>query len=190
MDPDGKNARFFAKGLRNAVGLKWVNNELFITNMGVDNLGTDAPSDMFYKIQPGTNYGWPYCYALDGKVLEDTTTKWLRKNLTCAIVPAVDVEFPAHAAPLGLEYMETSFEDEDLQDSFLVALHGASDLKIGTGYKIVKVSRDTSEVKDFITGFLKNGVRYGRPVDIIQYDASSFFFSDDYKGVVYFVSLK
>jgi glucose/arabinose dehydrogenase len=80
-----------------------------------------------------------------------------RKNVACQIVPPADVEFPAHAAPLGLEYIEPNFRDRYLQDSFLVALHGSSDISIGSGYKIVKVTRDKGEVSDFITGFLQKG---------------------------------
>ena len=39
MDLDGKNQRVFASGLRNAVGMKWVQGKLFVTNMGADHLG-------------------------------------------------------------------------------------------------------------------------------------------------------
>ncbi len=62
MDPDGKNQRYFARGLRNAVGLQWVNDRLYATNMGSDHLGDNRPADTFYSIEAGTNYGWPYCF--------------------------------------------------------------------------------------------------------------------------------
>src|SRR3954471_3715737 len=62
MDPDGKNQRHFARGLRNAVGLRWVDNQLFVTNMGADHLGLDRPDDTTGVIKDETNYGWPYCY--------------------------------------------------------------------------------------------------------------------------------
>lgn len=190
MNPDGTDSRFFAKGLRNAVGMEWVNDELFATNMGSDHLGKDIPNEMMYRIRPGTHYGWPYCYVHKGLVHEDSSTPWIRNNVSCAVVPAADVEFPAHSAPLGLRYFAPSFEDQYLRDSFLVALHGSGNVKIGTGYKIVKVTRDTGEVTDFISGFLSGTTRNGRPVDILQYNNSSFFFTDDHKGVLYFVSLK
>jgi len=38
-----------------------------------------------------------------------------------------------------------------------------------------------------IDGFLKGKTRVGRPCDIIQNDDKSFFFTDDYAGVVYYV---
>ncbi len=41
MDPDGKNQRYFARGLRNAVGLRWLDGTLYATNMGSDHLGPE-----------------------------------------------------------------------------------------------------------------------------------------------------
>ena len=40
MDPDGRNQRIHASGLRNAVGLKWIMGDLFATDMGSDQFGT------------------------------------------------------------------------------------------------------------------------------------------------------
>jgi glucose/arabinose dehydrogenase len=56
--------------------------------------------------------------------------------------------------------------------------------------KLFESKSEKGEVNDFITGFLKGDTRYGRPADILQYDGSSFFFTDDFKGVLYFVSMK
>ena len=74
MDPDGKNAEIIGRGLRNAVGLRWVNNTLYGTNMGADHLGDDAPDDTMFALSDTTqrdkvsrNYGWPYCYFKDTK---------------------------------------------------------------------------------------------------------------------------
>ena len=59
MDLDGKNQRYYARGLRNAVGLKWVKNRLWATNLGSDHLGDHRPADTFYSIEAEKNYGWP-----------------------------------------------------------------------------------------------------------------------------------
>ena len=187
MNPDGSDIKLYAKGLRNAVGIKWVGNELYATNMGSDHLGQAIPKEMFYKIQAGENYGWPYCYVNEQKeVVADDSQEWTNQY-PCSLVPAPQAIFAAHAAPLGLEFFTNDFQDEKLAGSFLVALHGASTPAIGAGYTIAKVDKD-NVVTDFITGFLKDGQRYGRPVDILKYTDSSFFFTDDYKGVIYFVS--
>jgi glucose/arabinose dehydrogenase len=51
MDPDGKNQRHFARGLRNAVGLLWIKEGLFATNMGSDHLGDHKPADTMYSLE-------------------------------------------------------------------------------------------------------------------------------------------
>ena len=71
MDPDGKNRRHFARGLRNAVGLRWVKGRLYATNMGSDHLGDNRPADTFYALASGENYGWPYCFQVGAKVYPD-----------------------------------------------------------------------------------------------------------------------
>src|SRR5262245_24641535 len=58
MDPDGKNKRFLARGLRNAVGLKWINGILYATNMGADHLGPNRPADTLTEVHANANYGW------------------------------------------------------------------------------------------------------------------------------------
>jgi glucose/arabinose dehydrogenase len=81
MDPDGKNRRVVAQGLRNAVGMEYVpeldGGALFVTNQGADHLGDNRPDETFFKIQVNppapVNYGWPVCYFDQGTALHDTT---------------------------------------------------------------------------------------------------------------------
>ena len=187
MDLDGKNQHQFAKGLRNAVGIKWVDDEFYATDMGADHLGTSTPNEMLYKLADGADYGWPYCYVKDGKVLADSTIIWKKTPTDCTQVPEPMAYFPAHAAPFGLEYFDQTFKDPMLKDNFLVGLHGSGVVNIGTGNSVVIVHKDGT-VTDFMTGFLKDKTRLGRPVDILRYDDRSMFVSDDYNGVIYFVS--
>ena len=81
MDPDGKNQRIEAQGLRNAVDLRQVSKldggAVFATNMGDDHLGDKLPEDTFFELAteatPTPNYGWPTCYFADGKPVLDST---------------------------------------------------------------------------------------------------------------------
>ncbi|MCV5941587.1 hypothetical protein OFN64_33460, partial [Escherichia coli] len=43
MNPDGSGQRIFARGLRNAVGLRFIDNQLYVTNQGSDHLGKNSP---------------------------------------------------------------------------------------------------------------------------------------------------
>ena len=182
MDPDGKNSRIIAHGLRNAVGLNFIpsldGGALFATNMGADHLGNQSPEDTFFKIVRNdpqqaapANYGWPTCYFADGSPHPDPAISSPGTSgrispappsgppptqFDCTKVPAAYATFPAHSSPLGLEYFDSTAHTSSLHNSFLVALHGASHPSIGTGYRVVRLVGPNHNPQDFITGFLES----------------------------------
>ncbi|HEY6188659.1 MAG TPA: PQQ-dependent sugar dehydrogenase [Pyrinomonadaceae bacterium] len=186
MDADGRHQRIFASGLRNAVGIKWVDGRFFVTDMGADHLGENKPHDTMYAVKEGLNYGWPYCYQSGSKVYADAQFNKSAKRVDCKDVPVAYAAFSAHSSPLGLEYFGSDNQSPDLQNSFLVALHGSSEHSLLRGHRIVRV-RQGGAVRDFITGFMQGGKVYGRPADVMRLGADRFLFTDDHTGVVYYV---
>ncbi|MBS1802923.1 MAG: glucose/sorbosone dehydrogenase [Acidobacteria bacterium] len=80
MDPDGRNQRLEAQGLRNAVDMQQLaelDHAIFATNMGDDHLGDKLPEDTFFRLfigqNPAQNYGWPTCYFAGGRAVLDKT---------------------------------------------------------------------------------------------------------------------
>lgn len=192
MDPDGKHQRHFARGLRNAVGLRWINSSLFATNMGSDHLGDHKPADTMYALNDGTNYGWPYCYQSGPGRFPDPKFNPGGKRMNCRSVPAAYASFDAHSSPLGLEYFDANSVDA-LRDSFLVGLHGSTKEQLNRGYRVVRLrGRDArpAQPEDFINGFLQGKKINGRPVDILNLGNDTFLLTDDYAGVVYYVYKK
>jgi glucose/arabinose dehydrogenase len=188
MNPDGSAQRYFARGLRNAVGLRWINGKLYATNMGADHLGINRPADTFYALQDGKNYGWPYCFQDGPKIYADPKYNVTGKKFDCKKVPAALTPFPAHSSPLGLEYFDSE-NSSDLSGSFLVALHGSTNKSLRRGYKVVRInSRGVST--DFITGFFELSRINGRPADVFSFGKDAFLLTDDYSGVVYYVYLR
>ncbi|MEO8869773.1 MAG: hypothetical protein ABI357_02955 [Granulicella sp.] len=218
MDPDGSHPVIMARGLRNAVGLMAVPSNtsfpggaLFATNMGADHLGNRAPQDTFFEVdnaqhplRTDTNYGWPTCYFDGGRAHPDTRISAPKPEdhtvpappagpappqFDCSKVPAAFTAFAAHSSPLALAW----FGDDSplLKDTFLVALHGASRLSIGTGYRVVRFSPANRKPEDFITGFLTKAkgklIVAGRPCGILQTGPDSFLLTDDHDGAIYFV---
>ena len=184
MNPDGSGQRIFARGLRNAVGLRWVGAFLFATNQGSDHLGNNRPDETFYALKEGFDYGWPYCHSSNGRIISDPK---LRRREGCANVPVPYAFFPARSSALGFDYyFDDAASPESIKNAFLVSLHGSTSKAIGHGYKIV-VMRRGQKPRDFITGFLQNGIINGRPCDILRLGPASFLFTDDNKGIVYFV---
>ncbi len=190
MDPDGKNQRYYARGLRNAVGLRWVDGKLWATNMGSDHLGDNRPADTFHSIEDDRNYGWPYCFQAGARVFADPKFNLGNKKLDCRQVPVAHTPFPAHSSPLGLEYFDSS-SDPALADSFLVALHGSTKRGLRRGYSVVRIAAAKSgAVEDFITGFFDGTRINGRPADIFSFGKDAFLLTDDFSGVVYYVYRK
>jgi glucose/arabinose dehydrogenase len=194
MNADGSGQRIFAKGLRNAVGLKWLENNLFATNQGSDHLGLNKPDETFYALKDGADYGWASCYQSNGKVYFDKTPpnelkKPTNRLKSCRNVPRSYGYFPARSSALGFDYLGAETPDEYIKNSFLVALHGSTNKDSGKGYKIV-IMRKGERLKDFISGFLQGKTVHGRPCDIMRLDENSFLFTDDYSGIVYLVRRK
>ncbi len=198
MDPDGKNQKYFSRGLRNAVGLRWIKDRLLATNMGSDHLGDHKPADTMYVVKNGVNYGWPYCYQSGVTRLPDREFNVGGKKLNCRNVPVAFAAFDAHSSPLGFEFFNSldmgpvskSGYGGPLRDSFLVALHGSTKKSLNRGYRVVRVREDHKpgdRPEDFINGFLAEGKVNGRPVDILSYGVNGFLLTDDYAGVVYYV---
>jgi glucose/arabinose dehydrogenase len=194
MNADGTRQRYFARGLRNAVGLKWVANNLFATNQGSDHLGLNKPDETFYALKDGADYGWASCFQSNGKIFRDTTPpgnlkKPTRRLKSCANIPVSYGYFPAHSSALGFDYFDENTTDATLKNSFLVALHGSTNKNLAKGYKIV-ILRKGERLQDFMNGFLQGRTVVGRPCDIMKLSADSFLLTDDHSGVVYYVRKK
>jgi len=188
MDPDGGNKKIFAKGLRNAVGIKWINHQLWVTNMGRDLLGPDRPEDLLQIIERAGFYGWPFYYQYQQKIYADKSFIDSAKDSYVKKPPLAWGGFKAHSAPLGFEYME-NFSDKALKNKLLVCLHGSTSVWRQRGNSIVMAlggNKYTAVVDGFLTGKREKD-RHGRPCDILMHSQHSFFFTDDLNGVLYFV---
>lgn len=184
MEPDGSNERVYADGLRNAVGLEWAEGSLYATANGVDHLGADRPDETLYRIEEGVHYGWPYCYESNGELHPDDTFLW-EDAFPCTDAPRSFVAFEPRSAPLGIAYFTNA--RPELDRTFLVSLHGSFDPLVRRGYEIVRVRKDGTR-ETFMDGFQsEDAEQLVRPVDILQHDENSFFFTDDHGGRVYYV---
>jgi glucose/arabinose dehydrogenase len=187
----GGELRTFASGLRNAVFMTTQpkTKKVWATDMGRDYLGDDLPPDEINIIEPGRNYGWPFCY---GKNVHDSHfdhagTHSCREPET---VPSF-IDIPAHSAPLGIAFFPEEGWPPEFRDNFLVAFHGSWNRSVPTGYKIVRYRPDGSggyTPQDFVTGWLRgDGTALGRPVDILFAPEKKIFVSDDKAGVIYLI---
>ena len=189
FSPDGTGERMFAQGLRNSVGFVFhpVTDEIWATENGRDGLGDDVPPDEVNIIREGRHYGWPFCFGhgVPDPAFDDATR--------CATATESTYDIQAHSAPLGLRFIDSPMFPAEWHGDLLVAYHGSWNRSEPTGYKVVRMVIDESEivsVQDFIYGWLlDDGQSAGRPVDLIfdPYDGA-LYVSDDKAGVIYRVT--
>lgn len=185
---NGDNPRVFAKGLRNAAftAIHPQTQQVWATEMGRDHLGDNTPPDEINILKNGGNYGWPLCY---GKRIHDTNFDTSRTN-PCGNTIAPIFEIPAHAAPLGLSFIQSSQFPNDWQNDLLVAYHGSWNRSTPIGYKVVRMHLQGNTItksEDFLSGFLQKGQALGRPVDMIFDSSGNLYLSDDKAGSIYII---
>lgn len=189
MNLDGTDPVIYARGLRNSVGIDYIGNELWTTGMGRDWIGDDRPDDLFQKIDSAGYYGWPYYYQVKNEIFEDAQFKDSARPAFVTKPPQAYMALIAHSAPLGFEYLK-NFNDTQLKNSVLICLHGPVVIKKPLGYSIIKAGANNVYV-EVVSGFLTGKTaadKHGRPCDVLMKDENSFFFTDDYKGVLYYVN--
>jgi glucose/arabinose dehydrogenase len=192
-DPDGKNARIFASGLRNPVGLaiEPLTGAVWVTVNERDELGDDLPPDYFTSIKDGGFYGWPYSYIGDNV---DSRVKPQRPDLVAkAMIP--DVLLGAHVAPLQFAFYTGTQFPALYRGGAFIAEHGSWNRSTRNGYQVAFVGFKNGEaVEDpvpFLTGFVpdpKGKHVDGRPVGVVVAPDGSLMVSDDGAGVIYRVS--
>jgi glucose/arabinose dehydrogenase len=193
-DPDGKNARLYAAGLRNPVGLaiEPVTGELWTSVNERDELGDDLPPDYFTSLKDGGFYGWPYSYIGDNV---DTRVKPQVPELVArAIIP--DVLLGAHVAPLQFAFYTGKQFPEKYRGGAFVAEHGSWNRAKRAGYQIAFVAfkngKPSADPVPFMTGLVPDPSQpdvYGRPVGVAVAPDGSLLVADDGAHVVYRISV-
>jgi glucose/arabinose dehydrogenase len=191
FDPDGKNRRIVATGLRNCSGMtvQPATGALWCVVNERDALGDNVPPEYATVVKDGAFYGWPWYYIGNN---EDPRHKGERPDLAGkADIP--DVLIQAHSAPLNIAFYEgKNFPAEYKGDAF-VALHGSWNRGNRTGYKVVRLlfrdGKPTGEYEDFITGFVvSNGEVWGRPVGVAVASDGALIVTEDGNGTIWRVT--
>ena len=170
-DADGSNPRLFARGLRNAEGVRFLpgTNELWVVVNGRDDIayplndGTgqygrvipafvdNHPPDQFTHVRDGGNYGWPFCNpdpdtaaGMDNPPFDRDFQLNADGHVNCGAMDRVSKGIQAHSAPLGLLFLQDTAFSAALRDGAVVALHGSWDREAKTGYKVAYFPWDST----------------------------------------------
>ncbi|WP_137930212.1 PQQ-dependent sugar dehydrogenase [Mesorhizobium comanense] len=197
FDPDGKNGRIVATGLRNCSGMtvQPATGALWCVVNERDALGDNVPFEYATSVKEGAFYGWPWYYIGNH---EDPRHKGARPDLAGkATIP--DVLMQAHSAPLNIAFYDgkdlpadSGFPKAYRGDAF-VALHGSWNRANRTGYKVVRLKfedgKPTGEYEDFMTGFVvSSGEVWGRPVGVAVAKDGALIVTEDGNGTIWRVT--
>jgi glucose/arabinose dehydrogenase len=192
MNPDGSEARIFASGLRNPVGMGWSGgdaNALWVAVNERDMLGDNLVPDYMTSVQDGAFYGWPYYYwgANRDERVEIPPNVRLREPI------APDYALGAHTASLGLFFYHFDGIPERYWNGAFIGQHGSWNRSELVGYRVAFVpftnGRPSGEAEDFLTGFLNaRGEAQGRPVGVAMDQTGALLVADDSGNIVWRVA--
>ena len=191
-DPDGKNVRVFASGLRNAVGIGFnpESGDLWAAMNERDDLGDDVPSDYFTHVVDDGFYGFPYSYI--GSHVDNRVAP--RPDLVAkAIIP--DLLLGAHVAPLQFAFYEGQQFPSSYRHGAFIAEHGSWNRRIRSGYQVVFIpfrnGLPAGDPTPFFSGFVPDPAGknvYGRLVGVAVASDGSVLISDDGGNLIWRVS--
>jgi glucose/arabinose dehydrogenase len=191
VDPATGSHRVFASGLRNPVGMAWVEDTgaLWAAVNERDELGNGLVPDYMTAVKEGAFYGWPFSYYgqnVDGRARPENP------ELVARAIPP-DYALGPHTASLGLAYAPRTSLPSRFQRGMFVGQHGSWNRKPRSGYKVIFVpfegGRPAGDPVDVLTGFVdERGNAMGRPVGVAIDRRGDLVLADDVGNTVWRVT--
>jgi len=162
----------------------------------------EHPPDEVVAVQAGRDLGWPYCDPDQDKnhpagslanvpFVADSVTNPGGSHLDCATLPSVEVGLPAHSAPLGMSFLESSAIAAPWSGGAVVAVHGSWDRQPPRAPAVLWMAWDAAKhtlepAVTLVSGFQSaDGSRWGRPADAVPGPDGALYVSDDTAGAIY-----
>jgi glucose/arabinose dehydrogenase len=200
----------YASGLRNSVAIALhPSGRVYVVTHGRDQLhenwpelfneqqGSELPAETLYRLAPGADYGWPYCY-FDGfqerYALAPEYGGDGRKIGRCADKPAPVLPYPAHWAPDGMLFYTGTNLPERYRNGAFIAFHGSWNRQQQQGYNVVFTPMDAAGnprgppqvFADGFAGPIKSpeGAKH-RPTGLAVGPDGALYISDDQGGRIW-----
>lgn len=191
FNPDGTEARVFASGLRNPVGMDWAphTGALWTVVNERDMLGDNLVPDYMTSVREGGFYGWPFSYY--GQHVDARVQPQDPERVASALAP--DYALGSHTASLGLHFYRGALLPEHYRDGAFIGQHGSWNRRDPAGYKVIFVpfadGVPAGAPEDVLTGFLNaRGEAQGRPVGVASDRTGALLVADDVGNIVWRVA--
>ena len=204
----------YSTGLRNCVALEWdsESKQVYAVPHGRDQLNTlypeyytdeqnaELPSEEFFQLKKGGDYGWPYCYydhLQNKRMLAPEYGGDGKKTTRCEGIEKSLMAFPGHWAPNDLLFYHGNQFPEKYKNGAFIAFHGSwnrAPLKQG-GYFVAFIpmqnGKPSGEWEVFAEGF-SGGPEIKspkdakhRPMGLAEGPDGSLYISDSVKGTIW-----
>ncbi|MGE0217448.1 PQQ-dependent sugar dehydrogenase [Mycolicibacterium sp.] len=209
VPPGGGPAEPFATGVRNGTGLAVAPDGAVWTAVnGRDNVAFpepgpsygqvlpdyvgDHPPEQVARLTPGRELGWPYCNSDGGPAnlpfIRDVQTNPDGQKMDCAALPAVEQSMGAHAAPLGLSFVDGGLPEPYARGA-LIGVHGSWNRQPPREPQVSFYPwRDggLGDQQTLVGGFqAADGSRWGRPVAAVVGPDGAVYITDDAADAIY-----
>ena len=187
IDPATGEARAFATGLRNPVGLAFEpeTGVLWAVVNERDELGSDLVPDYLTSVNGGAFYGWPFSYW--GQHVDERAKPQDPEAVAKAVPP--DYSLGNHVAPLGLAFARGDFLPEQFRNGAFIGEHGSWNRSPRAGYEVVFVpfaqGKPSGLPVDVLTGFLDGGEARGRPAGVVIDKQGALLVTDDVGNAIW-----
>lgn len=218
LDQHFEDGERYATGIRHAVGITWneKHSKLYAMQHGRDQLNqfwpdlftlkqsAELPSEEFLRVEPNSDFGWPYCYydwSKKSKILNPEYGGDGDSIGRCTKADLPLMGFPGHWAPNAIEFYQADQFPVNYKGGAFIAFHGSWNRAPfpQQGYKVAFVPFSATEP---ISGFQSFATEFASPNDEPDSPASaeyrpcgltvgadgSLFISDSQKGRVWRVS--
>ena len=185
---DARTVKPYATGLRNNMALAVLpsgrllaasNARDYINRADPSLSDEELPHEPYNRVEPGADYGWPYCY--DRKLPSPEYPVF-----DCSAKQAPTLLLPAHAAPLGMLLYRGRLL-AGLDGQLLIGYHGYR----AKGHRIVSLAVDgqgqpLGEPQDLVAAwdYAEGAHPQGAPVALWQMDDGSVLISEDHNGTL------
>ena len=207
----------YVTGIRNIVGVFWntQQGQLYGVQHGRDQLSqlfpqyyndqqsAELPSEEFFLLKKGSDFGWPYCYydhLQQKKILGPEYGGDGKKQDRCAGKDKPIMGFPGHWAPNDLMFYTGKMFPEKYRNGAFIAFHGSwnrSPLP-QAGYTVIfvpfKNGKPSGNYEVFATGFTGresiagSGQAKYRPCGLAEGPDGALYISDSKEGRIWKVS--
>lgn len=162
--------------------------------------GAETPAEELFRLHPGADYGWPYCYydaRLRKKVLAPEYGGDGKTIGRCENAEQPIFAFPAHWAPDGMLFYTGSMFPPRYRDGMFVAFHGGwyrqpPDNGVLVAFLPMQGDAPGAAFDVFADGFAggdKHPARAAhRPVGLAQGPDGALYITDDVRGRVWRVT--